>query len=167
LTGGVAFARPRFDPPQSAHYVGCMLAKEIKQRMFAAMKAKSTVEKEILRVALGEIDTQSSRSGKDLTDDEVVAVLRKLVKSNHESIKVLADEARKAELQQEIEVLETLLPKTLDADAIVAALEPVADAIKGAGNDGQATGVAMKHLKSSGAAVEGKTVAAAVRKIRA
>jgi uncharacterized protein YqeY len=144
-----------------------MLAKEIKQRMFAAMKAKSTVEKEILRVALGEIDTQVARRGSDLSDEEVVAVLRKLVKSNQESIKVLDDEERKSVLQQENAVLDTLLPKTLDEDAIVAALAPVADAVKAAGNDGQATGVAMKHLKSSGAAVEGKTVAAAVRKIRA
>jgi hypothetical protein len=42
----------------------------------------------------------------------------------------------------------------------------VAGAIKAAGNDGQATGVAMKHLKSAGASVDGKTVAEAVKQIR-
>jgi uncharacterized protein len=49
----------------------------------------------------------------------------------------------------------------------VAALAPVADAIRAAGNDGQATGVAMKQLKSTGATVDGKTVAAAVKQLRA
>ena len=64
-------------------------------------------------------------------------------------------------------MLEELLPKTLDADGIVALLEPVRDAIRAAANDGQATGVAMKHLKTTGAAVQGKDVGDAVRRIRA
>jgi hypothetical protein len=38
--------------------------------------------------------------------------------------------------------------------------------VKAAGNDGQATGVAMKHLKSLGAEVNGKDVSAAVRQLR-
>jgi len=42
----------------------------------------------------------------------------------------------------------------------------VAEAIKAAGNDGQATGVAMKHLKSTGAVVSGKDVAAVVKTLR-
>jgi len=33
-------------------------------------------------------------------------------------------------------------------------------------NDGQATGVAMKHLKSSGASVTGQDVAQAVKALR-
>jgi len=50
---------------------------------------------------------------------------------------------------------------------IVSALAPVHAAIKAAGNEGQATGVAMKHLKSSGATVNGKDVAEAVKRVRA
>jgi hypothetical protein len=59
-----------------------------------------------------------------------------------------------------------MLSKTLGVPEMVAALAPVAGAIKAAGNDGQATGVAMKHLKSAGASVDGKTVAEAVKQIR-
>ena len=143
-----------------------MLAKQIKQRMFAAMKAKNIVEKEILKVVLGEVDTSVARSGEACSDDQVVAILRKLVKSNGETLKVVTDDDARATLEQEIAVLETLLPQTLDVDAIVAALADVQDDIVAAGNDGQATGVAMRHLKSSGAAVQGKTVAQAVQKIR-
>jgi uncharacterized protein YqeY len=78
-----------------------------------------------------------------------------------------ADAADKAILEEENVVLETLLPKTLDASEVIAALATVSEAILAAGGDGQATGVAMKHLKSSGAVVDGKTVSTAVRAMRA
>jgi len=143
-----------------------MLADEIKTRMFAAMKAKKTVEKEILRVALGEISTAGVRSDKPLGDDAVGAILKKLVKSNQESLEVSSDEEQKRVLAEEIEILNSLLPKTLSVEQIVEALGPVAEGIKGAKADGPATGIAMKHLKQSRALVDGKDVALAVQQMR-
>ena len=143
-----------------------MLSEEIKKRMLQAMKAGRTLEKEILRVALGEIQTQEARAKQALSDDEVAAVVRKLVKNNQETLGVSESAEQKAQLAEEITVLESLLPKALGVDEIVAALAAVADAVRAAGNDGQATGVAMKHLKSTGAVVTGKEVTAAVKQIR-
>ena len=143
-----------------------MLLETIKARMFKAMKAGNTVEKEILRVAVGEITTEAARDGRTGSDEEALAILKKLVKSNDESIAASEDEAKKAVLEEENRVLEDFLPKSLGVDAIVAALADVSDAVKGAGSDGQATGVAMKHLKSSGAVVNGKDVAQAVKRLR-
>ena len=142
------------------------LVDQIKARMFAAMKAGNTVEKEILRVAMGEITTDAARDGRKGDDAESQAILKKLVKSNEESLEASQDEAQKATLRAEIEVLNTFLPKALGAAEILAALAAVAEAVKTAGNDGQATGVAMKHLKSLGAVVNGKDVSAAVRQLR-
>lgn len=142
------------------------LVDQIKARMFQAMKAGNNVEKEILRVAMGEITTDAARPGRKGDDDEAQAILKKLVKSNEESLQASQDEAQKATLHAEIEVLNGFLPKSLGVDEIVAALAPVAEAVKSAGNDGQATGVAMKHLKSLGAVVNGKDVSAAVRNLR-
>ena len=143
-----------------------MLSEEIKKRMLQAMKAGRTLEKEILRVALGEIQTQEARANQALSDDEVAAVVRKLVKNNQETLGVSESAEQKAQLAEAITVLESLLPKALGVDEIVAALAAVADAVRAAGNDGQATGVAMKHLKSTGAVVTGKEVTAAVKQIR-
>lgn len=143
-----------------------MLSEEIKKRMLQAMKAGRTLEKEILRVALGEIQTQEARANQALSDDDVAAVVRKLVKNNQETLGVSESAEQKAQLAEEITVLESLLPKALGVDEIVAALAAVADAVRAAGNDGQATGVAMKHLKSTGAVVTGKEVTAAVKQIR-
>jgi uncharacterized protein YqeY len=143
-----------------------MLVDEIKRRVTAAMKSGNTVEKEILRVALGEIQTAEAR-GAALSDEASMAIVRKLIKSNEETLAVTADEAQKSTLAKENEVLRSLLPQTLGVPQIVEALASVRDALRAAGNDGQATGIAMKHLKGAGAIVTGKEVTEAVKQIRA
>jgi uncharacterized protein YqeY len=142
------------------------LAEEIKQKMTQAMRDKDEVAKNILRLAFGEMQTAEARAGKAIKEDESIAIVKKLVKSNEETLAVATDASQKETLTREIAVLTALLPKTLGVPEIVAALAPVKDAIKAAGNDGQATGVAMKHLKTTGAAVDGKAVAEAVKQIR-
>jgi hypothetical protein len=142
------------------------LLEQIKKRMMAALKSGDVVEKEILRVAVGEIETAASRV--DSFDDEATqGILRKLVKSNEETIQLESDPEKKAALTQEIAILRTLLPKAPGVDEILAALAPARDAIRAAANDGQATGVAMKTLKAAGMTAGGKDVAEAVKKIRA
>jgi uncharacterized protein YqeY len=143
-----------------------MLADVIKTRMFAAMKAGRIVEKEILRVALGEIQTAASRQDK-LTEDEVAAIVRKLVKSNRETLDLSSSDEQKDTLRDEIAILESLLPKALDADGVAQALDPVKDGIRAAASDGQATGIAMKALKGLGITVDGKLVTEVVKKLRA
>ena len=142
-----------------------MLVDTIKKRIMAAMKAKNDLEKEVLRVALGDIQTEEAR-GTEITDAYCEKVLKKLVKSNRETLESATDPEQKSTLQQEIAILESLLPKTLSPEQIAEELAPVVEQIRAAGNDGQATGVAMKHLKASGALVDGKDVAAAVRQLR-
>lgn len=144
-----------------------MLRDEIRKQMIAAMKAGKTLEKGVLKLALGEIQTLEARTGEELSDDKAAGLLRKLIKSNTESLEATEDADKRATLEQEIAILDALLPKTLGPDEIAAALDAVKDAILAAGNDGQATGVAMKHLKAAGASVTGKDVSEAVRAIRA
>ena len=143
-----------------------MLLDELKKRMFSAMKAGQTVEKEIYRVAIGEITTDAARPGRKGDDEEALALIRKLIKSNEESLVEVRDATRRAELEREIAVLSEFLPRSLGEAEVVEALAPVSEAIRAAKNDGQATGVAMKHLKSLGAVVDGKTVSAAVVRLR-
>jgi uncharacterized protein YqeY len=143
-----------------------MLVDAIKAKMFEAMKSGDVVAKEILRVAVGEITTDAARPGKKGDDEEAQAILRKLIKSNDETLATGVDAARRAALEKENAVLAGFLPKSLDVDAIAAALAGVADAVRAAPNDGAATGVAMKELKKAGAVVNGKDVSAAVKKLR-
>lgn len=138
-----------------------MLLDEIKVRLKAAIKEQRVVEREILRVALGDIQTRDLKS-----DEEIQALLKKLLKSNEETLGLTDREEEKVKLGQENEVLRSLLPQSLSEAQIIEALGPVAEAIAAAQNDGQATGIAMKQLKQLGAEVSGKTVAAAVKTLR-
>lgn len=139
---------------------------DIKRQVSEALRARDEVRKDVLRVALGEIQTAEARKGSPLAEDEAQKQVRKLIKSNEETLAVVSDPAVKAKLGRENEVLEALLPKALSADEIAAALAPAAEAIRGAKADGPAIGIAMKHLKTTGAVVDGKDVNEAVRRIR-
>ena len=143
-----------------------MLADDIKKQMFAAMKAKKTVEKEILKVALGELTAR----GEEVDDDACIAVLKKLVKSNLETLEAATDGEQQANLKEELVVLRAFLPASLSPENIAELLAPVAEAIKAASNDGQAIGTAMKHLKSTldkdGPSFEGRDVKQAVASLR-
>ena len=143
-----------------------MLVDDIKNKITGAMKSGDVVARDVLRLALGEIQTAEARKNAPATEEDAIAAVRKLIKSNEETLGLTSDGERADVLRREIEVLSALLPKQLSVDDIVAALASQHDAIKAAKNDGQATGIAMKHLKASGAAVSGNDVGAAVKKIR-
>jgi uncharacterized protein len=144
------------------------LKDEIKQRMFAAMKAQKVVEKEILRVATGEITMAIARADSGtISDEEVQAILKKLVKSNREALAAGPDAERTAMLEEEIAIIDGLLPQRLSAAEIATLLTEVADQIKAAPGQGPAMGIAMKTLKAKHAEVEAKDVAAAIAQLRA
>lgn len=145
-----------------------MLLDDIKARIARAVKEKDEIVRDVLRLAVGEIQTAEARAARALKDEETAAILKKLVKSNEETLSMAGGEGARGEaLRKEIEVLQSLLPKGMSVDQLVEALGTQRDAIRAAKNDGQATGVAMKHLKSTGATFEGADVAKAVQKIRA
>src|SRR5690349_18715420 len=130
-----------------------VLVDDIKKQITGAMKSGDAVARDVLRLALSEIQTAEARKNAPASDDEAAGAVRKLIKSNEETLGLTTDADRAAVLRKEIEVLSALLPKQLSVDDIVAALASEHEAIKAAKSDGQATGIAMKHLKSTGASV--------------
>lgn len=147
--------------------LGGVLVDDIKKQITEAMKSGDALARDILRLALSEIQSAEARPQASASEDAAAAVVRKLIKSNEETLVHTTDTERASVLRKESAILSALLPKQLSVDDIVAALAGQRDAIKAAGNDGQATGIAMKHLKATGAAVSGNDVGAAVKKIRA
>ena len=144
-----------------------MLLDDLKAKITAAVKAKDEVARDVLRLALGEIQTGEARASRALKDDEIAAILKKLVKSNEETLALAGEGPQAPSLHKEIEVLSSLLPKTLSVAELIEALASQKDALRGAKGDGPATGIAMKHLKSTGAVFDGTDVATAVKTIRA
>lgn len=143
-----------------------MLTDDLKKRVTEAVKSGDTVARDVLRLALGELQMGEARKNAPLTEDEATAVVRKLVKSNEETLALTSDEGRASALRRELEVLTALLPASLTPDQIVEMLASQREAIRAAKSDGQATGVAMKHLKASGANASGADVTVAVKRLR-
>ena len=144
---------------------------DLRARLQEAIKAKDDLARDVLRVIMGETSTRGARTGKEPGEQEVHAIIRALVASNNETRKELAQRGQTTHeayerLARENAYLEKLLPRTLDQAAIRQHLEPILPALRGAKNDGQATGLAMKHLKQEGLAVLGEDVAAAVKELR-
>jgi uncharacterized protein len=139
-----------------------MLIDQVKQRMFQAMKSGATVEKEVLRTAIGEV----TRSGEEATDERVTQVLKKLVKSNQETLAAAASPEQRRDLELEIKVLEAFLPKAPTAAELAQLLGPAAEAIRAAAGPGPAMGVAMKFLKGLNVAAEARDVQAALAELR-
>jgi uncharacterized protein YqeY len=139
-----------------------MLIDQVKQRMFQAMKQNQTLEKEVLRTVVGEV----TRSGDEPTDERVLGVLKKLVKSNQETLEAATDAEQKKTLEREIEVLQTFLPATPGPEQLCVLLAPTAEAIRAATGPGPAMGIAMKFLKAANVSAESRDVQAAIAELR-
>lgn len=139
-----------------------MLIDQIKQRMFQAMKAGQTLEKEVLRTVIGEV----TRSGEDPTDERVLGATKKLVKANQETLAAATDPEQRRTLELEIQLLNTFLPATPGPDQLREILAPTADAIRAAAGPGPAMGIAMKFLKSANVTAESRDVQAAIAELR-
>jgi len=146
------------------------LLETLKEKLTECRRAGRHTEMAVLQVVLGDASTLEARSGKKPSDEEVEKIIRKVMVGNQETMGLMQQKGMGgdayAKLSAENAFLQGLLPQTLSVDEIVAELAAVADAVKGAKNDGQATGAAMKHLKGKGLRVLGEDVAQAVKRLR-
>lgn len=125
-----------------------MLKEKLKNNLITAMKLSRETEKNIIRVTLGEIATQEGRTGEECSDEKIQKIIRKIIQSNEETLKYcIKEDDNYNKLKVENKCLMDLLPKNLNKMEILLNLANVLDQIKQAKNDGQATGIAIKHLK--------------------
>ncbi|MCM0673735.1 GatB/YqeY domain-containing protein [Micromonospora phytophila] len=136
--------------------------------MRTALKARDELTTSTLRMALAAVGTAevAGKAKRELTDDEVLAVLTKEAKKRREAAVAFADAGRVEQAAKETaegEVLERYLPKQL-SDAELAEL--VSGALAAGGFTGKAQmGPAMKAAQAAVAGqAEGGRVAAEVRR---
>lgn len=137
--------------------------------MVAAMKARDDVTKATLRMVLAAIGEEevAGKSARRLSDDEVMAVLRREAKKRNEAAAAYDEAGRAAQAAQERgegEVVARYLPVQLD-DAELAAI--IKHAVTESGATGMPQmGVAMRSAQQAVAGrADGARVAAEVRRV--
>lgn len=104
-----------------------MKYEELKDEIKAAMKAHDNVRRDILRQVHGEIKNIEVNERREVTDADVDAMLKRVIKQTSEtlegSIKAANNDERTAMLKEQVEILEGYLPKQLAGDELVALVE--------------------------------------------
>ena len=117
------------------------LKKQIKQDLTAAMKAKDEKKKSALRVILGEL---SRLDKKELVDDDVFKILKKLIKAEKEVLQQKVDRTD----DEFVKIVENYLPKMATEAEISRWVEQNID-FANFKKKMQAMGPIMKHFETT------------------
>jgi len=125
----------------------------VKALQITAMKAKdkeTLATARMITSAIGNAEIDARTKNKELTDSDIMATLRSMIKSRQDSIalyeKAGATDRVQAE-QNEINVIKMFLPESLSRDEMIAIISPIAEKIK-AGE--MKSGPAMGFIKKAG-----------------
>lgn len=137
------------------------LETRLQDELTAARKSQDKAGTLLLGTIIADVRNRSIELKKDLTDDEVIEVIRRGIKKRRESIEMYEKGNRKdlAEKERaEVGMLERYLPAQVDPDEIRAAVRAAIAA--GANNVGAVMGKVMPQFKGR---AEGGTINAIVR----
>lgn len=140
---------------------------QVMAQMKDAMKAKNEALLRGLRAIKAAILLAKTSGSGDLSTDDEIKLLQKLVKQRKDSLEIYrqqnrTDLAQKEE--EEIQVIETFLPKQLDAGELKAIIQQIiAETGAASPSDmGKVMGVASKQLAGK---ADGKTISAVVKEL--
>lgn len=125
----------------------------MRDQLRESMKARDAVRTGFLRYWIAQLTTGT---GEEVPDDQAIKRMRAVLR-----------EARSGPTSfrpEELALIEEWVPPTLGRDRIEEALAPVAESIRSAPKEGQAMGLAMKHL--AGRPVDADDVKAVVAELR-
>ncbi|AWK04456.1 glutamyl-tRNA amidotransferase [Flavobacterium crocinum] len=145
------------------------LQTQIMDEIKTAMKAKDTVALEALRAVKSELLLASTSSGskEELSEDEEIKLLQRLVKTRKESARIFTEQNRpdlaEPELAQ-VAVIEKFLPAQLSEEEVEAVIAKIIaeTGASGIASMGKVMGLASAQL---GGTAEGKTISTIVKKL--
>lgn len=127
------------------------LTQQIRTEMFNASKAGDVSKSEILKMALASIKNQEISKGEELTEDEVLKIIRKETKKIEDSITEYSKMGREDLVQTEkkqLEVLSVYLPSLMTQEQIEEVVKNKIEQLgaKDMRDMGKVMGVVMKEL---------------------
>ena len=142
------------------------LQENVNEQLKAAMKAKDTVALESLRaIKTAIMMTQTQAGAKELTSDDEIKLVQKLVKQRKDSAEIFHQQGRidlAAPEEAQIKIIEQFLPEQLDESAITEIVTTIIAKIGATGMQdmGKVMGMASKEMAGK---ADGKTISAIVR----
>jgi len=144
------------------------LSVEIMTQLKAAMKAKNQVALTSLRAIKAEILLAQTKTGskQELTEDEEIKIIQKLVKQRKDSAIIFSEQGREDLAQPELEqvaVIEQFLPEQLTEGEVEKVVLQFIESLGASGmkDMGKVMGAVNKELAGQ---ADGKTIATLVKK---
>ena len=140
------------------------LSSRLQHDLTQAMRERDELRRETLRMAIAAAYNAQKAAGRELTDDEVIAVLAREVKTRRESIEAYASAGRHDAAQREqaeIEIVSAYLPTQLSEDELMAMVRDAIDEVGASSPRDMGRVMAALVPKTRGRA-DGKQVSAAV-----
>jgi len=126
----------------------------ITEEIKTAMRAKDRTRLSILRLVKNEIDIKEKATGEELSDQDVVGALKKVLKQTGEtlegSIKVGTSEERTALLKEQVDILSGYLPKQVTGDGLLAIIDRVMTENEFAGKRDMGRAIGMVVAEAGG-----------------
>lgn len=144
-----------------------MLAEQIQKDLETAMKAKEEIKISTLRLLLSEIHNCRIEKQAELTEEDIVAVLRKEAKKRQEAIEAYQQAGRQelvAKESKELDILSKYLPQELSGEEVEKVVKETINEIGTVSQQdfGRVMSKVMEKLKGK---VDGSKVAQAVKKL--
>lgn len=144
-----------------------MLLEKIQENLKTALKEKKETQVSTLRLLISEIHNRQIEKQADLSNEDVIAVIRRGVKQRQEAIEAYEKGGRQEladKEKQELEILSNYLPQEMSSEELEKITKEVIDGIgaSGPGDFGKVMGVVMGKVKGR---IDGAKVAEAVKKL--
>lgn len=145
------------------------LQNQINEEIKNAMKAKDTLALETLRAIKSAILLAQTESGAkdELTKEDEIKLLQRLVKQRRESAKIYTEQGREDLAQPELEqakIIEKFLPEQLSEDRIKEIVSQIITDIGASGMASMRQVMAEANKRMAGQA-DGKTISAVVKSL--
>ncbi len=144
------------------------LVEQINKDLIEAMKAKDEVKLRALRAIKSAFLLAGTESGnKDISDEIAMKAMMKMAKQRKDSIEIFAKENRTdlaQKEQEELSVIETYLPKAMDASELLTKLKAIVEQVGATGlkDIGKIMPLAMKEFAGK---ADGKAINETLKKI--
>jgi uncharacterized protein YqeY len=128
------------------------LLEQLSKDMVVSMKNKDSFSLGVIRMAKGAIQLEAINKKKELTDEEIVAVLSKQIKIRNDSISEFTKANRMDLVEQnkkEIEILNKYMPEQLSEEEINKVIDEIFEEVKPSSikDMGKVMGLANQKLK--------------------